>query len=147
MPKDTITVTPNEVALFKLRFRNTGMNDWPQGINLYQVGYSKYSAFNDASTFFKAGNLHCKANAYKFIEIEICAPNEAGTFTYDFCLGTDRDHLFGQTIQIPLNVEGEQIVEPEQREDDADDLEFQNDAEAGLVEVVGGENDFFTRVE
>ncbi len=35
MPKDPVTVTPNEVALFKIKFKNTGMNDWPANIKLY----------------------------------------------------------------------------------------------------------------
>lgn len=79
---------------------------------------------NDNKTFFDGGNSSVKAGYFKFLEIPIYAPNEPGNFTYDFCYGTDEDHLFGQRVQITLNVEGEKFEEPESRIEVPDDLEF-----------------------
>lgn len=86
-PKDPVTVTPNEVSIFKVKFKNTGLDNWPGNTSLYQIDYSKYSAFDDDKISIKAGD--CKSTASKFLEVPICAPKEAGTFTYDFQMGTD----------------------------------------------------------
>jgi hypothetical protein len=66
-PKDPVTVKPNEVALFKVKFRNTGLDNWPSTTSLYQIDYSRYSAFNDDKISFKAGD--CKINFFKFLEV------------------------------------------------------------------------------
>ena len=82
LPKDPVTVSPNQVAFFKLKFRNTGQAAWPSTTCLYQIDYSKYSAFNDDSISFKVGD--CKPTSFKQQEVTICAPSEPGTFSYEF---------------------------------------------------------------
>lgn len=72
----------NEVAVYKLRFKNTGKDNWPNTTSLYQIDYSKHSAFNDDRISIRANQ--CKSQGHKFLDVPICAPNETGTFTYDF---------------------------------------------------------------
>lgn len=113
LPKDPVTVGPNDVAFFKVRFRNTGATNWPSTTSLYQIDYSKYSGFNDDTISFKVGD--CKTNVFKLLELPICAPGEAGTFTYDFQMGTEQENLFGQVARITLIVEEEEVEEQEER--------------------------------
>jgi len=47
MPQEPVTIKTNEIAFFKLKFKNTGMNNWPVTTKLYEIAYSDYSAFND----------------------------------------------------------------------------------------------------
>ena len=102
-PKEPVTVKTNEVAVYKVKFRNVGLDTWPSTTSLYQIDYSKFSAFNDDKISIKANE--CKSQGYKFIEVPICAPSEPGTYTYSFQMGTDLETLFGQEITITLIVE------------------------------------------
>ncbi len=122
MPQEPVIVKTNEVAIFKLKFKNTGMNNWPVTTNLYEIAYSKYSAFNDQKNFVKAGD--CKANFYKFLELQVCAPRVPGRFTYTFRFGSDGiDSLFGAEAKINLTVEEEEFEEPPVDDYRRDDIE------------------------
>ena len=129
---------PNEVVLFKIKFTNTGLENWPSTTSLYQINYSKYSAFKDEKISLKAGE--CKSGYYKYLEVSICAPKEAGTFTYDFQMGTDLKSLFGEVVQITLIVEEEEMEEPEVREEDPDDLDIEP---ASYQQISAPEDDEF----
>ena len=108
MPQEPVTIKTNEIAFFKLKFKNTGMNNWPVTTKLYEIAYSDYSAFNDQKNFIKAGD--CKANSHKFLELRVCGPRVPGKFTYTFRLGSDGiDSLFGAEAKINITVEEEEF--------------------------------------
>jgi len=114
LPKEPVTVSPNDVAFFKVRFRNTGDKAWPSSTSLYQIDFSKYSAFNDDTISFNVGD--CKSTTFKQLEMAICAPSEPGTFSYEFQMGTDVENLFGEVAKIILIVEEEEDAQEEEPE-------------------------------
>jgi hypothetical protein len=80
------------------------------------------------------------------IELYICAPNKPGTYTYDFQMGTDVENLFGDVVKITLKVEEDEIEEPEEREEDPDDLDFEEKREEENHKIEH-EDDFFSQID
>jgi len=87
--KDPMKLKKNEVKSIKIKFRNNGGIDWLPNCALYQVGDNKLSALNNGEKRIIVG--HCKAKAFKSIDLALRAPKKGGKHSFFFQLGQSED--------------------------------------------------------
>jgi hypothetical protein len=53
---------------------------------------------------------NCKVNFQKFIDMKVTAPEEPGTYTYEYRMGSETDGLFGDTFSLTIIVKDEKVL-------------------------------------